>query len=149
MAVDDDDLDHSDQSSEDYCDCAIRWAVAYNLGLVSHILGFSLGERGHSYLHTAYKCYHLAQTTMPARTPFVDILHLLLSCQNNRMTIYQEFAMHRESQACLELLTFLLAVIPTYRSTGQLGPLEPSTIMDHEILLNLMVLVRTESAAAA
>eukprot|EP00429_Kryptoperidinium_foliaceum_P037096 CAMPEP_0176174234 /NCGR_PEP_ID=MMETSP0120_2-20121206/89268_1 /TAXON_ID=160619 /ORGANISM="Kryptoperidinium foliaceum, Strain CCMP 1326" /LENGTH=139 /DNA_ID=CAMNT_0017512269 /DNA_START=491 /DNA_END=907 /DNA_ORIENTATION=- len=86
---------------------------------------------------------------MPARTPFVDILHLLLSCQNNRMTIYQEFAMHRESHACLELLTFLLAVIPTYRSTGQLGPLEPSTIMDHEILLNLMVLVRTESAAAA
>lgn len=119
-----------------------------SLGIIYHVLGVSMGERGYALIHQCHACYSLAQATIPTLCPFGDIIHLFLSGQNNQMVIYQEFAMHNESKACLHLLRDLLAAIPTYYSLASSG-LEPSDVLDHEILLNLMVLTRTLVAPAA
>jgi len=129
-----------------------------------------LGERGYTFLHQAQQCYLLAQCTIPTlAAPFGDIVRLLLSSQNNQMTIYQEFAMHSQAKSCLDLLSQLLAVIPTYYlattttttttttsapdelllSSQQQLQLQQQRVVDHEILLNIMVLIRNDSAPAA
>ena len=118
------------------------------MGIIYHILGISLGERGFPFLQRAHECYSLAQGTIPSVTPFADMIHLLLSGQNNQLTIYQEFAMTPEWKACLDRLKTLLAAIPFYVSLGTPG-LESSAVLDHEILLNLMVLTRSVVAPAA
>ncbi len=119
-----------------------------SLGTINHILGLCMGELGHTLLHEAHHSYSLAQATIPTLAPFSDIIRLFLSNQNNQMVIYQEFAMHNESKACLQLLRDLLAVIPSFYSMGNSG-LEPCDVLDHEILLNLMVMTRTVVAPAA
>ena len=106
-----------------------------------------MGERGHPLLQEAHRFYLTAQLTIPALTSLGDILRLLLSSHNNQISIYQEFAMHPEYRAALQLLTELLASVPSYAIAAT--DLEPSKVMDHEILLNLMVLARNESAPAA
>ena len=122
-------------------------SFAFSIGVAHHTLALTLGERGHALLQKAHHCYLTAQLTVPALTSFGDILRLLLSSNNNQISIYQEFAMHMEYQAALQVLTELLAAIPTYASSG--NGIEPSQAIDHDILLNLMVLTRNESAPAA
>ena len=138
-----------------------------------------LGERGHSFLKYAHQCYLHAQCTIPSLVPFGDIVRLLLSSQNNQMSIYQEFAMHAEARICLDLLTRLLttsiaadsrvrlpspplSALPgndtwagfstaTSTSTRNITLTTPQAekVATDEILLNLMVLMRPDSAPAA
>jgi hypothetical protein len=103
-------------------------------------MGIRLGERGRFLIEQAHHCYTLAQLTVPTITGSYDVFKLLVSTQNNQISIYVEFGMHEQSRACLKVLTDLMSSLPQYAEGLEL---------DHEILLNLMVLSRTETAAAA
>ena len=112
----------------------------YSVALANHHMGIRLGERGRFMIEQAHHCYTLAQLTVPIGTCSHDIFKLLVSTQNKQISIYVEFGMHEQSRACLKVLTDLMSSLPQYAEGLEL---------DHEILLNLMVLSRTETSAAA
>jgi hypothetical protein len=94
-------------------------------------------------------CYDLAHSTIPADVSLEHFIRFIISSQNNRMVIFQEFGMHAEFNSSVQALVDLIVSIPVCHSWGLLSN-EPSTILDHhDVLLNLMVMVRTESAPAA
>lgn len=108
-----------------------------------------MGERGHGLLHRAHMCYDLAHSTIPAHVSLEDFIQFSISSQNNRMVIFQEFGMHAEFNSSFQALVDLIVYIPVWHTLGLLSN-EPSTMLDHrDVLLNLMVMVRTESAPAA
>lgn len=143
--------------------------IVVSLGVLSHTLGISLGERGYNLLDHAKKCYMLAQSIIPASTNFEDILRLIISGENNQMLLHYEFGRRIEFLSCLERLMQLLhTTIPELQSSGFLVQ-DDTFVLDeadtslevgappgistnhshHAILLNLMILGRTEVAPAA
>jgi hypothetical protein len=112
----------------------------YSLALANHLMGSRLGERGHFMIEQAHQCYALARLTVPTETCSHDVFKLVLSTQNNQMSIYVEFGMHEQSKACLKVLTEMMSSLPQYAEGLDL---------DHDIVLNVMVLSRTDASAAA
>jgi len=110
------------------------------LALANNILGVRLGEHGRFLLEQAHHYYIRAQLVIPPGTQFYHLFRLFLSAQNNQISIYFEFGMHEESRACLKTLTEVLLAMP--HQAGQYQ-------FNHEILLNLMVFSKRDTAAAA
>lgn len=120
-----------------------------SLGIINQTLGSFMGERGHGLLHRAQMCYSLADATIPVQVPLEHFIRFIMSIQNNRMVIFQEFGMHDEFNSSFQALVDMIVSIPVCHTLGLLSN-EPSTILDHhDVLLNLMVMIRTESAPAA
>lgn len=111
------------------------------MAVVNNLMGIQLGERGRFLLQEAHRCYIQAQLLVPAQIPHKDIIRLLLSAQNNQISVYHEFGMHEEAKACLEILAQILLKSP--------DTVEKSPGFDSEILLNLMVFSKRDRAAAA
>jgi hypothetical protein len=112
-------------------------AVVYNL------MGIQLGDRGRFLLQEAHRCYIRAQLLVPDQIPQRDVIRLLLSAQNNLISVYHEFGMHQEGKACRVILAQILP-----RSL-ELMVDEARGLFHREILLNLMVFSKRDRAAAA
>ena len=113
-----------------------------DMAVVNNLMGIQLGDRGRFLLQEAHRCYVRAQFLVPDKIPHEDIIRLLVSAQNNLISVYHEFGMHEEGNACLSLLAQIL--IESLTMTGKVPGL-----FDYEILLNLMVLSKRDRASAA
>jgi hypothetical protein len=112
-----------------------------DMAVASNQMGIQLGERGRFLLQEAHRGYIQAQLLVPDQIPHQDIIRLLLSAQNNQISVYHEFGMHEEAKACLSILAQILV--------KSLDTAEKAPGFDHEILLNLMVFSKRDRAAAA
>jgi hypothetical protein len=106
------------------------------------LTGILLGERGHFALKRAHDHYSLSMMAAPDHTtPGDDIVRLLFATLNNQIVICMEFGIAEQSGACLQICENILNDFP-FRTPRKLE-------IEHEVLLNLMVLSRQEVAAAA
>ena len=119
--------------------------LPYSLGVLLHLVASYTGEGqgGNILLQQAHAYYASAQVTIPKSVPNKDSFRLLLASQNNLACIYLDLGMHREHAANLTVLALLIEDLQTKDFQHQ------NDVLNHQILLNLMVLSRLHILAAA
>jgi hypothetical protein len=127
--------------SEDIDTFHLTWAVLYNLALACHLLACKLGANGRRHLKKSHELYDIIRKRYLPQVPSEQSAYLSLAIHNNMACIYQEFAMHIESESCLTKANEMLYMISK-------GTTEPSGDLK-EISLNLMVSSKRPARAPA